>query len=207
MTPGRRRVLWFGLGFAPLFAFFLWLYPHVLPNYERIVLVFANPLLARSSPPVRIDVDARGSLEAFATESPGEGRPLFEKPYAPHTIYLSLVFLPALILATPASIKRRIRNLLLALCVLFALHVLTMIALLRSLLCLQESSDFACFWVHGVALTSGQVMGVAVWALISWTFWFPPQKGGLPISADARIGRNAVCPCGSGRKYKYCCSR
>ena len=26
-----------------------------------------------------------------------------------------------------------------------------------------------------------------------------------PIQADPETGRNAPCPCGSGRKYKKCC--
>jgi len=208
MTQGRRRILWFCLGFAPLFAFFLWLYPKILPRYERIVLAVANPCLARSLPPLRIDADSHGDLEAFAIETSGESQPLFSDKYAPHTIYLSLVFLPALILATPVSMKRRFQNLLLGLSLLFALHVLTMVVLLKSLLCLEaDSTNFACFWIHGVALTSGQVAGFVVWALLSWTLWFPKSPGGLPIPEHMRIGRNVDCPCGSGRKYKFCCGR
>ena len=28
-----------------------------------------------------------------------------------------------------------------------------------------------------------------------------------PIRKGPRIGRNAPCPCGSGKKYKHCCGR
>jgi hypothetical protein len=28
-----------------------------------------------------------------------------------------------------------------------------------------------------------------------------------PIRATERIGRNQLCPCGSGKKYKKCCAR
>ena len=28
-----------------------------------------------------------------------------------------------------------------------------------------------------------------------------------PRSADAKIGRNDPCPCGSGKKYKKCCEK
>jgi hypothetical protein len=206
MNPGPRKVLLFGLAFTPLFVFFLWLYPRILAPYEGLVLSVANPFLNLSSPPLRIEVDARGDIEAFASVSPGESRPLFGQEYAPHVIYLNLVFLPALVLATPIPLKQRGLNLILAMLFLFVLHVLTMIVLLKSYLCLlQDSSDFSCFSVHGVALTSGQVMGVAVWALISWSCWFPRQTGGLPVPVNARIGRNAICPCGSGRKFKCCC--
>ncbi|MFH0774511.1 MAG: PBPRA1643 family SWIM/SEC-C metal-binding motif protein [bacterium] len=29
-----------------------------------------------------------------------------------------------------------------------------------------------------------------------------PQK---PVKAQAKVGRNEPCPCGSGKKYKKCC--
>jgi SWIM/SEC-C metal-binding protein len=29
-----------------------------------------------------------------------------------------------------------------------------------------------------------------------------PQR---PVTAEAKVGRNDPCPCGSGRKYKKCC--
>ena len=27
------------------------------------------------------------------------------------------------------------------------------------------------------------------------------------IAGDAKVGRNAPCPCGTGKKYKHCCGR
>jgi len=30
---------------------------------------------------------------------------------------------------------------------------------------------------------------------------------GIPIVKEPKIGRNDPCPCGSGKKYKKCCSR
>lgn len=31
----------------------------------------------------------------------------------------------------------------------------------------------------------------------------PVEKGTIPISVQ-KVGRNVPCPCGSGKKYKYC---
>ncbi len=31
------------------------------------------------------------------------------------------------------------------------------------------------------------------------------NKEGKPIIASGRVGRNAPCPCGSGKKAKNCC--
>ena len=33
------------------------------------------------------------------------------------------------------------------------------------------------------------------------------QKGGSPDAVAAKPSRNAPCPCGSGKKYKKCCSK
>ena len=35
----------------------------------------------------------------------------------------------------------------------------------------------------------------------------PDEQSETIIKAGARIGRNAPCPCGSGKKYKKCCLR
>ena len=208
MHPRLRRVILFGLGFVPLFVFFLWLYPRILPGYERVVLAVANPFLGHLSTPLRVVVGPDGDLDAFAALSPGASRRLFDKSYAPHVIFMNLVFLPALMLATPLGVKARMRGFLFGLLILFPLHVGTVIVLLQSLLSLQQTpQDFSWFWIHGVALTSGQVMGVAVWALLSWGFWFPRIPDGVIVPGAARIGRNDPCPCGVGRKFKHCCGR
>ena len=33
------------------------------------------------------------------------------------------------------------------------------------------------------------------------------QKKSGPIVKERKVGRNEPCPCGSGKKYKYCCGR
>jgi len=45
-------------------------------------------------------------------------------------------------------------------------------------------------------------------------FWEPWRReylsrhgGGGTIRSEARVGRNDLCPCGSGKKYKQCCGR
>ena len=35
--------------------------------------------------------------------------------------------------------------------------------------------------------------------------FYKEQKKSTTIVKDAKIGRNDPCPCGSGKKYKYCC--
>jgi SEC-C motif-containing protein len=40
----------------------------------------------------------------------------------------------------------------------------------------------------------------------TWFYTRPVRQGPAPIkSAEAKVGRNDPCPCGSGKKYKQCC--
>lgn len=51
------------------------------------------------------------------------------------------------------------------------------------------------------ALAEYAEMGRAIWkAVLS-----ARKEDGRPAEAEPRIGRNAPCPCGSGKKYKRCC--
>lgn len=36
-------------------------------------------------------------------------------------------------------------------------------------------------------------------------FYLDGEAPGRPVTRGAKIGRNAPCPCGSGKKYKHCC--
>jgi SEC-C motif-containing protein len=41
----------------------------------------------------------------------------------------------------------------------------------------------------------------------AWMYTGPARTGPAPIQAQAKVGRNAPCPCGSGKKSKNCCAR
>ena len=42
----------------------------------------------------------------------------------------------------------------------------------------------------------------------AWFYTGPVRQGPAPVrSAQAKVGRNDPCPCGSGKKYKQCCLR
>jgi SEC-C motif domain protein len=38
-----------------------------------------------------------------------------------------------------------------------------------------------------------------------WFFHSPHEPVHTPVRAEPKTGRNAPCPCGSGKKYKKCC--
>jgi hypothetical protein len=49
--------------------------------------------------------------------------------------------------------------------------------------------------------------GLKLAVLAIQNFWQDREAHPGPIRASSKISRNALCPCGSGRKYKHCCGR
>ncbi len=48
------------------------------------------------------------------------------------------------------------------------------------------------------------MLGESVMAIQAW--WMPKRKAASTMRRDeAKIGRNDLCPCGSGKKFKKCC--
>lgn len=172
MTPDARRALVFSATLLPLLMAALWLYPRALPLYERAVLALANPVLERLAPAVRVERDAGGGLVPWVTTLQGERRALTDGTYQPYAVFLSLVLLPPLLVATPGRAAERARRLVLGLALLYVVHVLSVIGLFRTALCLiRDPGSFGCQWLQGLVLTSGQLGAALIWALLTWGVW------------------------------------
>jgi hypothetical protein len=66
-------------------------------------------------------------------------------------------------------------------------------------------SGFFYYAFHGYAF-SQPVVAVCIWLALMMLGVFK-QKREPEKPAPVAVGRNALCPCGSGRKYKRCCGR
>ena len=119
-------------------------------------------------------------------------------------IYPIIVF--SLILSWPAlSIKERLKAALIALPLIIAITCLDLSTSLIS----QIDKGF------GFRSMSGQIRiilfhclsngGRQFLAVLIFLFSFGCLRLSRSPSIDMKIGRNAPCPCGSGRKYKHCC--
>jgi SEC-C motif len=64
-------------------------------------------------------------------------------------------------------------------------------------------SDFFYYAFHGYAF-SQPVVAVGIWMALIMLGMFK-KKAEEEKPAAVAVGRNASCPCGSGRKYKRCC--
>lgn len=70
----------------------------------------------------------------------------------------------------------------------------------------EVSRFLAAQWPAGAAPTRDDLVDEALFAVQELRLWWaahPPSRE--PLRAAAAPGRNELCPCGSGRKYKKCC--
>lgn len=171
----RRRILLFLLQFIPLFALCLWAYPRVLPGYQKLVLAAVDFGLHRMDPPMRIEVLPDGGWRTFLLEPEGGESMYWSRPGANLTLfYLSLALLPAMLLATPVALLRRLRMLAVGALLLYLLHVVAGIGLVGTIRCLASDPDSTvCKWGKTVCNTYGQFATVVIWGLLTWDVWLP----------------------------------
>jgi hypothetical protein len=176
MTPNTRKIVSFGLLVIPVFLVFLGLYLWIWPTYNELVTDTANLVTKRMSPPTYLEKRRSwgGGWKGFAfTDTEGQ---VFIRAWTnptAHLMYLSMVILPALLLATPAPIKTRFKLLAIAIPLLFASHVVSVVLLMRTTFCLKYTpGTFACLWALRFAYSSGQFFAGIFWLMMTWRYWF-----------------------------------
>lgn len=179
MTLASRKVLGFVLLFAPLFMAFLAVYVALVSRYDPLVLGAANVVTKRLSPAMQVEPLRRGGWAMFVF-TPEEGRRHVRNWSAStaHLIYLSLVALPPLLLATPAPVRVRLRLVGIALPLAYAGHVLSVIVLMWGTECLRQvPGTFSCLCALRAAYLSGQLVAATLWVLLTWRYWFSGSSG------------------------------
>jgi hypothetical protein len=129
------------------------------------------------------------------------------------TVTYGLPMLAALVIVTGAdSMRAKIRSLLVGLGIMVFLSVPVVMASAK-LTSLEvdeiaagggNKSSMLFDIMHGYAY-SQPVVAVIVWWTLMMLGLFRERSAQKPL--PTAIARNAVCPCGSGRKYKRCCGR
>jgi SEC-C motif len=127
------------------------------------------------------------------------------------TVTYGLPMLAALVIATRAdSLFAKARALLTGTTVMVVLTVaavmawakLTSLGLDERLAQSGDRSSFLYYAFHGYAF-SQPVVAIGLWLGMLMLGMFKREK--KPSAPMVAVGRNAPCPCGSGRKYKKCC--
>lgn len=175
-----RRVLVFCATCVPLFAVSLVLYPQVLGLWQPAAIGAANAVTRQLSPPTwLVEEEGEAGWRGMMRDRAGAERSFSSwAGFVRHFLFLGLAFVPALLLATPAPLHVRLELLALGLLLLFGTEVLSLVGLMRGKLCLVESPGrFTCLWLLRIVYASGQILGLAVWALLAWSFFFPEVEG------------------------------
>ena len=204
MSPQRRRILLFAAQFLLVFSALATLYSRVLPVYEKLVISVANFLLANLSPLARIVLEPSGQWHADLEHGARKWSVGIGSSEHAGLLFLNLIILPALLLATPVRTRERIRLLGKGLTLLVGIHVLSVSACVYGLGLLEHPGGFLGSSLPSALRLGAQGVSIALWGLLTWRYWFPDT---LSATKGARRAgpRNEPCPCGSGRKYKWCC--
>jgi hypothetical protein len=200
------RLLLFAVG---LYLAFLPLWWYSLDRVAAVAGPLANWIYGFFDPRVTIYADGR-VLRMLIT---GIGAQPVATGLRLDLVTYGLPIFAALVIATRAdSILLKVRGLIIGLAIMAALVVPAAIAWAR-LTCLEIDDQmdpgsgragFLFLAFHGFAF-SQPVIAVALWFGMMMLGMFK-QKSRQQL-APVSVGRNAPCPCGSGRKYKRCCGR
>jgi len=186
----RPRSVWiFALGFVPPFMVAVWLYPSVLPGYQRAVFAAVNSILGVLSPLAEVRADLTG-----------QWRILVHRPPTDHVVTYALrnaniglltffqqVVLSALLLATPVGLKQRLRLLASGVGVMFCLHVSCVAGCAYGMAFIDNAKSpvFRSLPIILGPFASG--LAVVAWSTLTWRYWLAPMA---PATTSKRVGRN-----------------
>jgi hypothetical protein len=182
MTPQLRKIVSFALLCVPLLMLFFALYVWIWPSYHSFATGASNLITTRMSPQTRLETMKRGGSWTSYVFTPEEGEVKlrhWNRTDTAHLIYLSIVIVPAVLLATPAPFVARLRLLAIAVPLMFVGHLLSLIILTRATYCLMQTpGTYSCLFALRVAYSSGQLVSGVLWVLLTWRHWFPGARGG-----------------------------
>lgn len=167
MTSHRRRIASFALGLIPPFIAGVWLYPRILPGYQRAVLSAANATLAFLSPVAAVRAVPGGRWQILA----GPASYTLGVANIGLLAFFQLVAVSALLLATPVRVRERLRLFALGVLLMFGLHVVCVAGCAYGMALISDpkSAVFRSLPIVLGPFASG--LAVAVWAILTWRFW------------------------------------
>ncbi len=192
---------------ALLFGAVWLLFYQIQPLYRILLTVGLDLYYAVAGKSIAFSVS--NSQIAFRSFSP----PAFEANLSPENVYSNVVFLLALLLATPGMrFKTRAVSVATGTVLLYLSHLAFLVTKVQvSLTAMNHSLGgnpaFWSFWDDFFEITGRGLFPVLIWLLLALNFMQGYiEKSTLPVRGRP-TGRNAPCPCGSGKKYKFCCGR
>ena len=154
-----------------------------------------------------LDFSVRGAEIFFQSRA----RPRFEASLSPEAIYSNMVILMALVLPTPGMrLKKRAAVVAAAIGLLCVSHVAFLVTKVEVTLVTVDHPIAGAAWLWKPLDNAFEIIGKAFFPIFIWLALTLPYMMGLvdppPKTVEDRPpGRNDPCPCGSGKKFKYCC--
>jgi exosortase/archaeosortase len=163
--------------FVPVFLAVFVLYLVILPYYEPLVMRTSNAITLQMTPPTHLKSTEEGWDGYVWSPEEGERRMRGWTPITAHLAYLSMVMLPALLLATPAPFLSRLRMLAISAPLIFITQVVSLVITTRGVYCLQVApGTFYCLWALRIAYASGQIFAATLWVLLTWRYWIAASR-------------------------------
>lgn len=193
------RLRGFAIRGALLLVLFLAAYPFLLPPYRAAVLAVSRAALQGLTPRVNFAVQDDGTWAAAVGSVWNRGSWSFflESPELGQEIAFSgLALLPALLLATPAGMRERLRLLGTGLGALFVVHVVSVMGVLYffALACYKNETARACVLAPSSLSFCSHIGTFGVWGLMTWKYWFdasPAPNGVKPVRVKPERRRPA----------------
>ncbi len=153
----------------------------------------------------RFEFEARGTKLLFRSYA----RPAFEADLATEGIDNNVPFLLTLLLVTPGmSLRNRGVGLAVGLILLFLGQTLFVSTKVEVSLIAAGHPQAGAAWLWNSLDNFFEITGKAFLPVVIWLALALPYMMGEIDTGEAvphKVGRNAPCPCGSGKKYKRCC--
>jgi hypothetical protein len=154
----------------------------------------------------RVAINPKGEAVQFVLDGRSQSNAL-----RMDLVTYGLPILMALVLATrSSSLVAKLRALAIGCAVMFVLTICALVAwakitsmqLQQQAAPWSDQSSFSYLVFHGYGFSQPAV-AVVIWLMLIMLGSFKGRSSHK--SGAATVGRNAPCPCGSGRKYKRCC--
>ncbi len=191
MNLQRRRVLAFALAFIPPFVVAVWLYPSILPTYQRAVLASVNSFLAILSPVAEIRAVLAGRWQILVHRPNASGIVTYTLGSANIGLltFFQLVVLSALLLATPVKLKERLRLFAYGIGVMFVFHLLCIAGCAYGMALIDNSKNVTFRSLPIILGPFASGLAVIVWSLLTWRYWLAAPEAPELWNASEAVGR------------------
>jgi hypothetical protein len=178
MKRRAHRVAAFALGFFPPFAIAVWLYPTILPLYQRVVLGAVNAILSSLSPLAEVRAVAAERWEFLIHRGSAVGVATYAAPGGENVgllTFFHLVVLSAMLLATPLGLIQRLRLWAIGVGLMLGAHVFCVAGCAYGLAVIGDPGRFLFQALPILVGPLATASAIVIWGSLTWRYWLAPS--------------------------------